>query len=295
MTPQSSTLQLTPSYFPGTSEPRTADFRDAEINSINLWLDVVQCYTKCRATMSSDKLPAILGLLGKIKQVARLTDHYGVIFDESPTSLRTLLWYRAQPSLFKPKPWRAPSWSWAALDGAILMPYRSIHRDVGGIHDCVLRSLGWAPPPYYPTAELIRFERHEEREDVQLTISAPLFEMETLFTPAPVGRDTKCPHSEEWPAGTYLATVVNGDKNLDDTHRVCFDSWEDTPPKFYLAVFFLHQRVHKFNNSMLTVRICLALRKAGRDRWENTRYRRVGLGMVAGDHPLPDKQVITLV
>ena len=81
----------------------------------NTWLSLVQHYTDCQLSFSKDKLPAISGIAefyGK-----KMEDEYIAGFFKE-TLLPSLLWKRESPILYRPS-YRAPSWSWAAVDGTI--------------------------------------------------------------------------------------------------------------------------------------------------------------------------------
>ena len=89
----------------------------------NIWHNLVKQYTKCNLTMDEDKLVAISGI-AKIFQ-SKLRDEYlaglwrRILLDE-------LLWMAGPRenesrgrATSRPKKYRAPSWSWASIDGVI--------------------------------------------------------------------------------------------------------------------------------------------------------------------------------
>lgn len=80
---------------------------------------MIEKYTQRRLTKGSDKFPALSGLASVF---ARLSgDRYVAGLWESDLMVG-LLWhasYSEQPRLQRPPEYRAPSWSWAALDGGI--------------------------------------------------------------------------------------------------------------------------------------------------------------------------------
>ncbi|KAF2106113.1 hypothetical protein BDV96DRAFT_508354 [Lophiotrema nucula] len=83
------------------------------------WLDIVQIYSRCELTKERDKLIAIAGMGSRIQ---RLTGRFWCAGLWSDTLYRGLLWLRGSERLIKPRDPRAPSWSWAAWDGAIQYP-----------------------------------------------------------------------------------------------------------------------------------------------------------------------------
>jgi hypothetical protein len=103
--------------------PKIRDFRfqylaDPTRSQYNMWKRAVAAYAECLLTKESDKLVAIsgvakdLGCLGGLgNYVAGLwKDHF--IFD--------LLWHCGISSVgTRPLKYRAPTWSWASLNGSV--------------------------------------------------------------------------------------------------------------------------------------------------------------------------------
>lgn len=85
-----------------------------------LWGLVVEHYTKCKLTKSQDKLVAISGI-AKLFQAFLPGDNYLAGLWKNDLAYG-LLWRSAtyDPSPLVHVPDRAPSWSWASVDGAIL-------------------------------------------------------------------------------------------------------------------------------------------------------------------------------
>ena len=86
------------------------------------WYRTVEAYTKGDLTRASDKLPALSGLANVFS--GRTGDRYLAGLWESDLKVG-LLWCAARsdaPRLRRPLNYRAPSWSWAALDGHINFP-----------------------------------------------------------------------------------------------------------------------------------------------------------------------------
>lgn len=99
----------------------------------SLWNDIIHMYTRAALTFSSDKLVALQGIAQRISEKvksrhnlretiterARFEYVAGIWQDEH--FLQNLLW-RAKlgTSRRRPEKYRAPSWSWASIDGPIL-------------------------------------------------------------------------------------------------------------------------------------------------------------------------------
>ncbi|OTB09368.1 hypothetical protein M426DRAFT_18015 [Hypoxylon sp. CI-4A] len=91
------------------------------------WQSVIQMYSKCNMSFASDKLVALSGLakrMGDMMRIYRGAGHdiylAGLWKHDMPGNL---LW---RPTMQKPRqvfPYRAPSWSWASLDGGIFFMF----------------------------------------------------------------------------------------------------------------------------------------------------------------------------
>lgn len=87
-----------------------------------LWGGILKRYTSCNLTYTSDRLAALAGLAKVMQQV--FNDQYcaGMWKSHMVTQLSWSL--SGGQALFpcapRPSPYRAPSWSWACLDGPIL-------------------------------------------------------------------------------------------------------------------------------------------------------------------------------
>jgi hypothetical protein len=88
---------------------------DKDLNNYDLWSNIVLTYTRCDLTMGSDKLVAISGVAQMIRR--RLKDEYlaGLWRNWLPYHL---LWYKEMPAdTGRSVVYRAPTWSWASVDG----------------------------------------------------------------------------------------------------------------------------------------------------------------------------------
>lgn len=99
----------------------------------NTWLSLVQHYTSCQMSFSQDKLPAISGIAEYYGK--KMKDEYiAGLFRK--ILLPSLLWKRESPILLRPV-YRAPSWSWAAVDGTVRWElYRGITSEHLELLDC---------------------------------------------------------------------------------------------------------------------------------------------------------------
>jgi hypothetical protein len=83
------------------------------------WYDLIENYTTRNLTNAEDKLPAISGFASVME--TRTGDKYVAGLWKSHLSIG-LLWHRKNDWLTRLARYRAPSWSWAAFDGHIVMP-----------------------------------------------------------------------------------------------------------------------------------------------------------------------------
>ncbi|PMD47672.1 HET-domain-containing protein, partial [Hyaloscypha variabilis F] len=104
----------------------SSNIREFELDDEKLhkyWRDTVSKYSKCKLSVSSDKLPAISGLASRFCRQLKLspTDYLaGIWRNRLPEDfIWTTNWrYGGSDSCVR-VPDRAPSWSWASIDGEI--------------------------------------------------------------------------------------------------------------------------------------------------------------------------------
>ena len=110
----------------------------------SVWCDVLKVYTACSLSKPHDKLIAMSGLVKNIRP--GLQDHYlaGLWKAALPTQL---LWHvegaeqaDGQPSC-RPKVYRAPSWSWAAVDGRIVPGHFLANHSLMTDNQCILMAI----------------------------------------------------------------------------------------------------------------------------------------------------------
>ena len=90
-----------------------------------LWSEVVEMYSRCSLTVGTDKLVAISSIAARLHR--KLGKRYLAGLWESFLE-QDLLWqrdHREEGCRLRPRPYRAPSWSWASIDaGVIQQPNR---------------------------------------------------------------------------------------------------------------------------------------------------------------------------
>jgi hypothetical protein len=139
--------------------------------AVRRWYRIVQRYTACNLTMACrDKFMAIAALAKEVlrqqwqPEVKRLSrevarQKFGIVnerfFDRPPEALYEPLYSDYAAGLFKSSladmlrwavvhgkthrrqsEWRAPTWSWASVDGPVSFPPESLICDSGGCKDC---------------------------------------------------------------------------------------------------------------------------------------------------------------
>lgn len=100
-------------------------------SNIAMWKEIVKLYTRCDLTVPSDKMVALSGL-AKLYQHATGDDYIAGMWKSH--IVECLNWYVVRRSERAISKYRAPSWSWAATDGAVvfksLAPYLTRVLDV---------------------------------------------------------------------------------------------------------------------------------------------------------------------
>ncbi|KAH8748766.1 hypothetical protein BGZ57DRAFT_969438 [Hyaloscypha finlandica] len=97
-----------------------------------LWFDIVYEYSSSAMTTPKDKLIALSGIAQRIKDCTReeyLAGHWKC------TLIPDLLWHVSGPRSARPSEFRAPSWSWASVDGTIASD------DPGSVDDLKMSSM----------------------------------------------------------------------------------------------------------------------------------------------------------
>ncbi|ESA42159.1 HET-domain-containing protein [Neurospora crassa] len=119
---EESGVKLTRSLY---SRPRLQDQDNSTDLSLYLaWHLLIQTYTKTSLSFPSDKLIAISGLAKLFQSLAKRDDYVAGLW--RPWLEGELLWVNASPQCLgakattkRPEIYRAPSWSWASIDGPL--------------------------------------------------------------------------------------------------------------------------------------------------------------------------------
>ena len=85
------------------------------------WERIVTAYTACNLSFGSDKLVALSGIAASVKSVLMGGDDYLAGMWRRDID-RQLLWWVNKP-VARPQDYRAPSWSWASIDGSVSPHY----------------------------------------------------------------------------------------------------------------------------------------------------------------------------
>ncbi|RBR03771.1 uncharacterized protein FIESC28_11693 [Fusarium coffeatum] len=86
-------------------------------DKLYLWKTILRQYTERNLSNNSDRLPAITGIIAELRSVWRDTAIYGHWKD---WFIQLLVWYKEEDDRVEERYLkRAPSWSWASVDGAI--------------------------------------------------------------------------------------------------------------------------------------------------------------------------------
>jgi hypothetical protein len=106
------------------SRPDLLSLNPFMIQTPSLWFKIVEMYSECNLSFKQDKLVAIAGLAKIINDRSQVPYYAGLWADDI---LGGLLWLAKCPTLTHPGVHRAPSWSWASLDGPIQWPAVLFH------------------------------------------------------------------------------------------------------------------------------------------------------------------------
>ena len=95
---------------------------DPELNAYHLWVKIVQAYTSSDLSKPEDKLIAISGIAKRFRSMLNDTYLAGLWSRLLPTQLLWFVRDAKQANGFpakRPPFYRAPSWSWASVDGEV--------------------------------------------------------------------------------------------------------------------------------------------------------------------------------
>jgi hypothetical protein len=131
---QATFLDMKTTRLPPFTESSSGEFaktlfkRQLTLSSEDLWTKVVSRYCHLQLTKESDKLPALAGLAQQVSRARPDSRYLAGMW--SDTLVLDLLWSynnggkMGEPHPYKPLPatYRAPSWSWAAVEGHVTIP-----------------------------------------------------------------------------------------------------------------------------------------------------------------------------
>ena len=119
----------------GANSPCRIPLDDAENGMpllLQAWYNCVTDYSNCHLTMPSDKLHAVAGIATLLNNSGKLGHYLAGIWTER--LVFHLAWGKHEEHLFPKKDYRAPSWSWASLDGRVTydtMPrWEEVHKSL---------------------------------------------------------------------------------------------------------------------------------------------------------------------
>lgn len=105
------------SRFDAVQSPSKIGLSDTR-SILGAWRQIVNMYAECQLTREEDKLVAISGLAKTVQAALGGTPYYAGLFETS--LLASLCWGTFLGTGKRPTQYRAPTWSWASIDGRIL-------------------------------------------------------------------------------------------------------------------------------------------------------------------------------
>lgn len=91
------------------------------IDTPAMWNTIVSKYSGRALTYEKDKLPALSGTAKLTPQWKSGQQYLAGLWEK--TLLNDLLWFAPDPGAFRPRTWRAPSWSWASVEGDVFLKH----------------------------------------------------------------------------------------------------------------------------------------------------------------------------
>lgn len=91
--------------------------REDVLERVRIWQQCVDEYSSRRLTIPSDKFPALSGVAAIINHDAQMGQYLAGVWSNHIAA--GLAWGRQYALLTPPPAYRAPSWSWASVDGSI--------------------------------------------------------------------------------------------------------------------------------------------------------------------------------
>lgn len=107
------------------------------------WGRALEVYSRCAITQPGDKLVAIAGIAQRLQALTGNSYAAGLWREEMPNNLT---WYVVSPrAATRPATYRAPSWSWAALDAGIKPCVAAAQRIEVSVVDCQVSNVLTSP------------------------------------------------------------------------------------------------------------------------------------------------------
>jgi hypothetical protein len=134
------------------------------------WPTFIADYTRAGLTNASDRLVALQGIVSSIQAATGRAYAAGMWLDE--TLPMSLLWTTKEPDLARSRDYRAPSWSWASVDGQVVFNVGS-YKGCGVVSDFLVS----------PLQQYRLFQQHVQHPILGLRLSGCLLKA-TLVTDA---------------------------------------------------------------------------------------------------------------
>ena len=123
----------------------TVDLEQFE-NHLQFWHHLIRIYTDRSLSESKDRLPAVSGIAASFAKLLRDTYCAGLWRSRLATELLWIKWPSSGcKPLARPNKYQAPSWSWAAINGAVkdlLLPLDELVDNHFKVLDCQIRLPG---------------------------------------------------------------------------------------------------------------------------------------------------------
>lgn len=248
--------------------------RDRQLHS--LWAGLVPSYSRCGLSSLNDKLPALYSLTLELGSILGLTFHDGHLFDDIRFVLSDIPWRAAKgSSLVKPCQPRAPSWSWASMNGPIDFADLGLDGMVGTTYADL----------HHPTPHDLEYLRVREYQPSGRQSGKALLcsgvALQCVRSKDDIGAAKPSHWFVNWipdrePLSKFLQSVYTTDDNIISA-KLEFDMINNRPTRFYLIPLF--QR-GKNKNAKTPVNYCLMMMETSQSRV----FERIGVGWVNDPH-----------
>ena len=207
------------------------------------WAQLVERYTLCDLTYTADKLSAISGIAHEYAAITEDIYIAGHWLQDLPSSLMWSARY-SDSSIFRASTYRAPSWSWASVDGAVAFGVKGLEsRCIAIVAEHEVKAAG--------------MDEFGEVSDATLTLVAPVIGLASVaLTPS---RDH------------VIVTFRNG---VVGRCRTCLDVKVDDDHNIAAVFVGVHEWTPEFEDQEKTL-YCGLLVEGHGDDW--TTVRRIGV------------------